>query len=84
MILYAKENKNKSDIKVDGLNKKYPNINPSAGEILNIDYHIGEILKKVWYDRTKFPAIVDIVKAIGYSERQIYRLAIKYKLPNRR
>lgn len=64
--------------------KKYPDINPVKGENLDISFMRINILKKCWYNKSRFKSIVSIAKATGISEREILRTAKDENFTQRR
>lgn len=64
--------------------KLYPNINHKEGEDLNIDNMKIKHLNLHWFDLKEYPTIKSIADSLLYSERRIFQLAKKLKLPSRK
>jgi hypothetical protein len=64
--------------------QKYPDINPVEGENLDIPTMRINILKKCWYDKSRFKSVTSIAKVTGISEREILRTASDEKFTQRR
>lgn len=83
MNLYFPEKKKLIKHKVE---KKvfYPNINYKEGEDLNIENMKIKYLKLHWFDLKKFPTTKSMAISLSISERRIYQLVKKLKLPSRK
>ena len=63
--------------------KKYPSVVYKTGESLNIEkMHAREIFLR-WHNVDKYPTIEAISRALGISERTIYRIAKQRKMGSR-
>lgn len=81
--LVAVDNPKFHDEKLKELNRRFPYINPKPDENLNIEFHTKRIICDMWNNRAKYRTVAQISEITGISERQLYRRAELYKLPNR-
>lgn len=68
---------------MSAIDEKYPHIKYVDGENLNIEFHIRRIIEMCWNDFDKYRTVGDIAVAMNFSEREIFRRAKIYGLPNR-
>jgi hypothetical protein len=75
---------NKMETNITLINQKFPKVEYTEGEDLNIENMKKRIITKAWYDTAKYNDVTDIAVAIGMGTRTLYFYAKQLKLPNRR
>lgn len=66
------------------MKEKYQGVTLVPGEDLNLERMLIRTIYNCWINTMKYPNVMDIAKAVGVTDRQIYRISKENKFPSRK